>query len=209
VSAEQTTGLQDRRRSSRADLVAGILIACLGGALLIGALNMPLTGQDHVPGPGFFPSVLSGLLAALGLALAANAARSIRRGPEYEPATATVLDPNATQLAPPAPPLTKRGLGRVLIVWLAFAGTGFLVGVLGFVPAAAAFILFLLVGPSRRRTPRQIVWALVAAVVVPLAVNYIFTDLLSLLLPTGRFGWEFADVRALGSGMLDLGPTVA
>ncbi|MGL5911136.1 MAG: tripartite tricarboxylate transporter TctB family protein, partial [Phycicoccus sp.] len=51
------------------DLVAGVVFVGFGVAFAVGALGYDL-GTTLEPGPGYYPLVLGGLLAVLGLAVA-------------------------------------------------------------------------------------------------------------------------------------------
>jgi Tripartite tricarboxylate transporter TctB family len=66
------------RATSHRDLVSGLLFVVLGAAFAIGATKYGL-GSGARPGPGYFPLILGGLLATLGLIVAV---RSQTAGPE-------------------------------------------------------------------------------------------------------------------------------
>ncbi|MGL5817206.1 MAG: tripartite tricarboxylate transporter TctB family protein, partial [Phycicoccus sp.] len=51
------------------DVVAGVVFVGFGGAFAVGALGYDV-GTTLEPGPGYYPLVLGGLLAVLGLAVA-------------------------------------------------------------------------------------------------------------------------------------------
>lgn len=161
----------------RADVVAGTVIAALGAFALVTALNLAFLSDSGVPGPGFFPTLLSGLLLLLGILLAATSLRS-------RPATGVDSDEPARQLPGEVAAEGPTGTARVLragTVWLCFAISVPILTVLGFVPAMAILIAVVLFGVERRLNWR----ALVVAIVVPVAVYELFVHLLTIPLPVG------------------------
>jgi len=54
----------------RMDLITGLVTAAVGAAAFWDARNLTMFGENSVPGPGFFPKILAGLLVGLGLILA-------------------------------------------------------------------------------------------------------------------------------------------
>jgi putative tricarboxylic transport membrane protein len=154
----------------RAELITGLVVAAIGAYALSLALNMALFGANSVPGPGFFPRLLSGLLLGLGLLLAVN---SIRR-------RAKPADADADQDAERPPNQARRQL-RAGSVWLCYALSAPLLTILGFVPATALLVFVLLFAIEGRRNWRS----LVAAIVIPVATSALFVDVLTITLPTG------------------------
>ena len=112
--------MADETRDLR-DVLTGVLLAGLGLAVAGYALATYRLGTPAAMGPGFFPTMLGGVLAALGAAIGLAAWRRTR--------------PEA------APQPKPRAMLAVTAGILAFALT---VRVLGFVPSA--FLLVLCVG---------------------------------------------------------------
>jgi hypothetical protein len=154
----------------RADVVAGTAVAVLGAFALVTALNLAFLSDSGGPGPGMFPTLLSGLLVVLGVVLGVT---SLRKRPATEPDTgAEAQEPGET------------GRARVLragTVWLCFLIAVPVLTFLGFVPAMVILIALLLFGVERRLNWKS----LVVAVVVPVGVYELFVHLLSIPLPTG------------------------
>jgi 4-amino-4-deoxy-L-arabinose transferase-like glycosyltransferase len=128
-------------------------------------------GDSHVPGPGFFPKILSGLLTALGLALAVMSLRERDEALDAE----SVTDEPAEETA------TRGGRVRAFAVLVAFGVIAPLVGVVGYVPAMVLLVLVVLYGIERRRDFRS----LVAALLIPVATYLLFAHAFSIPLPNG------------------------
>lgn len=107
------------------ELWSGVLFLVVGLAVVIGARRYPF-GTTAAMGPGYFPTLLGGILAALGVI---SLARSFRKG----------------HGEPPLPPFPWRPLVAVLGSIVVF---GVALPVLGLVLAS-----MLLVGVSRAATP--------------------------------------------------------
>jgi hypothetical protein len=160
----------------RADVVAGTAVAALGAFALVTALNLAFLSNSGVPGPGFFPTLLSGLLVVLGILLAVI---SLRKRTATAEAPADHED-SVIEVEERGP---RDRLIRAGAVWICFAVAVPVLTVLGFVPAMAILIAVLLFGVERRLNWRSIV----LAVVVPVGVYELFVHLLSIPLPTGVF----------------------
>jgi putative tricarboxylic transport membrane protein len=158
----------------RADLALGLVVAAVGAYALSLALDMSMYGANRVPGPGFFPTLLAGLLLGLGLLLAAT---SVRR--RHEPAADGSA--GAAGRADPDSRGDWHRQARAGTVLLCYAVSVPLLGLLGFVPTAALLVFALLFGVEGRRN-----WgALSAAILIPVAASIIFVDLLTIPLPQG------------------------
>jgi putative tricarboxylic transport membrane protein len=173
----------------RADVVAGTVVAALGAFALVTALNLAFLSQSGVPGPGFFPTILSGLLVVFGIALAVI---SLRKRQAADTDADIVVDGDITdgptrrvpgELVADGPtgPTGRSRVMRAGSVWLCFLVAVPVLTYLGFVPAMAILIAVLLFGVERRFNWRS----LVLAVVVPVGVYELFVHLLSIPLPTG------------------------
>jgi putative tricarboxylic transport membrane protein len=153
----------------RADVVAGTAVAALGAFALVTALNLAFLSDSGVPGPGFFPTLLSSLLIVLGVVLGVT---SLRKRPVAEPAAGG---------EPEDEPSARTSILRAGTVWVCFLVAVPILTFLGFVPAMAILIALLLFGVERRLNWKS----LVVAVVVPVGVYELFVHLLSIPLPTG------------------------
>jgi hypothetical protein len=151
-----------------ADLVFGLVVAAVGAYALSLALDMAMYSSSRAPGPGFFPTLLAGLLLGLGLLLAATSVRRRRTPPEGDDAEPESRGDWHRQ-------------ARAGTVLACYALTVPLLGLLGFVPTAALLVFVLLFGVEGRRNWR----ALAAAVLIPVAASIIFVDLLTIPLPQG------------------------
>jgi putative tricarboxylic transport membrane protein len=162
-----------------ADVTAGVVVAVIGAGALEMALHMAFLGQGGVPGPGFFPVLLSTALIVLGLVLGAMSLR---------PAQVEVRAVGAVPDGAGSGEDTDDGPGpsrlRPAVVLVLFVACVPLLTVVGFVITGALLMAVLLFAVERRRG-----WIpLLAAIVVPVALYELFTELLSIQLPVGMFG---------------------
>jgi len=153
----------------RLDLLTGLVTTVVGALAFWDASGLAMFGDSHVPGPGFFPKILSGLLTALGLTLAGMALRE-----RDEPAAD---DEAGTDEAGP----TRGGRVRAFAVLVAFGVIAPLVAVVGYVPAMVLLVLVVLYGIERRRDFRSFV----AALLIPVATYMLFAHAFSIPLPNG------------------------
>lgn len=170
----------------RADVVAGTVVAVLGAFALVTALNLAFLSDSGVPGPGFFPTLLSGLLVVLGVVLGATSALGRqRRGRARRDSDVDAADPagrpSSGELTAAASPSGRGQVLRAGTVWVCFLVAVPILTFVGFVPAMAILIALLLFGVERRLNWRS----LVVAVVVPVGVYELFVHLLGIPLPTG------------------------
>jgi hypothetical protein len=105
---------------SRKELIVGGAFLVLGIALVISSYGLP-PGMGRLPGPGFFPRVIGGVMTLLSLALLWRA----RRG-------------ETTQSEAPADLRTVLGVVGLLFLYLLLWGTGL------FPVRTAVFLLLLL-----------------------------------------------------------------
>lgn len=154
----------------RVDFCTGGVIAAVGLAALWDARNLVMFGEHGVPGSGFFPTILAGLLTVLGLVLAGMALG--------EPAPVSA-DPEAA--TPEDAGSTGHKMLRPVAVLIAFGVIAPLVAVIGFVPAMVLLVLVVLYGIERRRD----VWSAVAAVLIPVASFLLFAHVFAIPLPAG------------------------
>jgi hypothetical protein len=150
------------------DFFTGLVTSVVGAGALWDAKNLHMFGENNVPGPGFFPKILAGLLVGLGLILAGIALRER----EVE---AVEVD----EFAGEGP--TRSGRIRAFSVLIAFAVIAPLVAVIGYVPATMLLVLVVLYGIERRRDFRS----LVVALVIPTATYLLFAHAFAIPLPAG------------------------
>jgi putative tricarboxylic transport membrane protein len=155
----------------RIDLFTGLVTAVVGALAFLDATDLEMFGENHVPGPGFFPKILAALLTVLGLVLAAMSLRPPHPTPDAESDDAA------------GEPATRGGRLRAAAVLLAFAVIAPLVAVIGYVPAMVLLVLVVLYGIERRRDFRS----LVAALLIPVATYLLFAHVFAIPLPTGPF----------------------
>ena len=149
----------------RTDFYTGLVTAAVGAAATWNARNLPMFGDHSVPGAGFFPKILAGLLIVLGLLLAAIA---VREKPEEPDADAEPVASGRKMLRPAA----------VLVVFGVIAP---LVAFIGYIPAMVLLVLVVLYGIERRRDLRS----LLAVVLIPVATYVLFAHLFAIPLPSG------------------------
>lgn len=127
------------RIRSPKDFWAGAMFVAFGLTFLIVAQAYYRTGTALRMGPGYFPTVLGGLLIALGAAVMASA---------------------CVVAGPPVPRFRLRPIGLVLVAILTFA---YGLGSLGLAGAAAALVLVAALAGDELRWREAAVLALVLA----------------------------------------------
>ncbi|MGH3642789.1 MAG: tripartite tricarboxylate transporter TctB family protein [Mycobacterium sp.] len=147
------------------DFYTGLVTAVVGAAATWNARDLSMFGAHNVPGPGFFPKILAGLLIVLGLLLAAIA---VREGSEEHEADR-------------AEPGAARRMLRPVGVLIVFGVIAPLVAIIGYIPAMVLLVLVILYGIERRRDFRS----LLAAVLIPVATYVLFAHLFAIPLPSG------------------------
>lgn len=115
------------RRRSFTDVLSGGIFVVIGGAFVVGSLGYEL-GTPLRMGPGYFPLVLGGILAALGLAIVI---KGLVAGEMLDFGT-----------------IPWRAIGLITVATVFFGAT---VRGLGFVPTVA--VTALLTGLASRRIP--------------------------------------------------------
>ena len=145
-----------------ADLVGGIVGASLGLFALWTSWNMPADVVMKI-GPGFFPSILSGLLILFSCVLVVKALRG------------------GGQHASDVPATTGEGKVRGLLALVATIAFVAVLEPLGFIPSAIVFLtLMMLVMGKRKPLP-----ILLAPTLVTVGVWLVFEKLLHLSMPPG------------------------
>jgi putative tricarboxylic transport membrane protein len=187
TSSPSTDSPVSVRRSGRADVVSGLVVAGMGVLLLASALGIE-DAVRHAPGlgPATLPTVLSILLILAGLVLAVIGLRHRR-------ATTMAVDPTRIgeagagagaedELVEPAePPVPWR---RLAVVVALFIGYALIFIPLGYMLATAIYLAVMVTVIDRSKWKRNLIYAVVFAVVV----YYGFTELLSVPLPAGVLG---------------------
>jgi putative tricarboxylic transport membrane protein len=189
TSSPSTDSPVSVRRSGRADVVSGLVVAGMGVLLLASALGIE-DAVRHAPGlgPATLPTVLSILLILAGLVLAVIGLRHRR-------ATNMAVDPTRIGeagagagagaedelVAPAEPPVPWR---RLAIVVALFIGYALIFIPLGYMLATAIYLAVMVTVIDRPKWKRNLIFAVVFAVVV----YYGFTELLSVPLPAGVLG---------------------
>jgi putative tricarboxylic transport membrane protein len=148
------------------DLVAGVLAAALGAAVVLHVRTFPEL-PDGQPGPALFPSIVGALLVVFGLGLVVRAVRA--RGRE------AAVDPGAAA--------TRQGWFRALAVVGVVVAYLLLAETLGFL-ATMGVLLFLLMWLLGARP----LVAVLATAVTTGVILLLFQQVLLVPLPTGLLG---------------------
>ena len=149
----------------RLDFYTGLVTAAVGAAASWNARDLTMFGDHSVPGPGFFPKILAGLLISLGLLLAVIAAREKTETPAADADDST----------------GGHRMVRPVAVLVVFGVIAPLVAVIGYIPAMVLLVVVVLYGVERRRDLRS----LLAAVLIPVATYVLFAHLFAIPLPSG------------------------
>lgn len=163
----------------RADFVFGIVVGLVGVGALILALQMRVFAGG-IPGPGFFPVLVSAGLAVLGAILAWQSLKA--QGAEVR-AVGAVSPVEARHRHLSTDDEGSPSFLRTAAVWCGYVAMVPLLYVLGFTLTMMAMLAYLLFIVEGRRS----VASAVAVIVVPAAVYSLFADLLQIDLPPGMF----------------------
>jgi hypothetical protein len=156
----------------RLDFYTGLVTAAVGAAATWDARDLAMFYGDHnVPGPGFFPKILAGLLIVLGLLLVGIA---VREKPEEPDLDGVGVDGNDSGAG-------RRRMLRPVGVLIVFGVIAPLVALIGYIPAMVLLVLVILYGIERRRDFRS----RLAAVLIPIATYVLFAHLFAIPLPSG------------------------
>jgi putative tricarboxylic transport membrane protein len=159
-------------------LVMPVILAAFATYLLYGIVVMKVPPSAAFPGPQFFPGIIAAGLYLFAILLGVAAVRAALVTPSAE-------DEEREEAA---------GTRRVGVDWRSFAwvvgsflGFAFLLGILGWIIAAA----LLFVGIARGFGQRRILFALLVGLTIS-SLSYIAFDMgLGLSLPSGILGWAF------------------
>lgn len=172
----------ETRQRLNSDLIAGAVVATVGGALVIASLmiDRPARHSDLV-GPTIFPLVASSILMVGGLVLATMSLRSRRSTTSEDPLLAPVTESSTTDASPAVDVASPQRLIVVLALFIgyaiAFEPLGFLVSTTIFMTAMTTFV-------ARDKLRRNAV----VAVSLAACVYYSFSNLLGVPLPSGILG---------------------
>ena len=155
---------------TRADLIAGLLLAAGFGAALWEASSFQY-GTEFAPGPGFAPVWLSAIGIALALLIAFHGFKAARHPERSAGEGADALD--------------KPGLFRVAATLAGLVAMMALASWLGLVPSILVFLLFLTLYVQRL----SIVTAIGASVGTVFFVYVVFVRLLDVPIPSGPLGF--------------------
>jgi Tripartite tricarboxylate transporter TctB family len=156
----------DVRLTRRVHVVLGLVIAAVGAWLLYRSLTeLAFKGSNGEPGPGYLPVLLTIGLVGLGFALSA----------------VWLWGPRARSGDVPTLSLSKAGMGRAGMVWLALVICTVLIEPFGFLIAGEVLVLLVIVVVERIRS----IPSIVALLLVPPAMYVLFEILLEVQLPEG------------------------
>jgi hypothetical protein len=157
---------RDIRLTRRVHVVLGLVIAVLGGWLLLKSrTELAFRGPNGEPGPGYLPVLLTLCLIGLGLALTA----------------VWLWGPKARSGEAPTLSLQPGGMGRALLAWLALLVCGLLIEPLGFLLAGEVLVLLVIVVIERIRS----IPVIITLLLLPPAMYFLFDTLLEVQLPGG------------------------
>lgn len=170
------------RRSGRADVYAGLVVAAAGTLLFVMASNIGDAVRPAPIGPATLPKTLSVLLIVSGLGL-------VLLGLRHRPVLgieADVLEIGEAEAVeglihrdePRVPP------GKLAVMVTLFIGYALIFIPLGYMLSTTLYLGVVTTFIDRKRWKRNVVFAVVFAVVV----YYAFTELLSVRLPVGILG---------------------
>ena len=157
---------REARLTRQVHVVLGLLIAGLGAWLLYRSrTELDFRGPNNEPGPGYLPVLLTVCLIGLGLALTA----------------VWLWGSKARSGEAPTLSLSPRHLARAGLVWLALVICAALLEPLGFLIAGEVLVVLVIVVIERIRSVRLIV----ALLLIPPAMYFLFETLLEVQLPGG------------------------
>jgi hypothetical protein len=150
-------------------VVLGLVVAVIGAVVLFQSVTgLSFTGANDEPGPGFFPSLLAGLLIVLGVSLSLGWLIAPR---------ARVA--NLEELSFSRPALLRAGG-----VWLSLTIGVALLTTIGFLASSILIVALLVLGMEQLRGIRTVA----AMLALPIGIYVVFSVLLEVRLPAGVFG---------------------
>lgn len=160
----------DLRVTQWVHIVLGVVVAALGAWMLYrSSTELPFYGGNNEPGPGYFPVLLTICLIGLGLTLS----------------VAWAFGPRVRSGEVPTLSFGRNQIGRALLVWTSLVICTALLDPLGFLLAGEVLVLFVIVVVERMRS----IPSIVALLLLPPAMYFIFQVLLEVRLPVGTL-WQ-------------------
>ena len=182
----------------RADLIIGLIFVAFGAFVVLESQGMPRyanIGANPVTAPGLVPSMLGGILAALGLIMATRAALALRAGAR-EPAGPTPTEVFGVEApieeAPPSYIPEAKNAGRNRFVTMLAASLLFAAVAVGRLPFWLATFLFVFLTITLLERQRfgggRAAWVRLAAAVAiaggaAWVVPYVFESIFLVRLP--------------------------
>ena len=161
---------RDVALTRRVHVVLGLVVAALGAWLLYRSrTELDFRGPNNEPGPGYLPVLLTLCLIGLGLALAA----------------VWLFGPRARSSEAPTLSLQPRHMARAILVWLALVVCAVLIEPVGFLIAGEVLVVLVIVVIERMRS----IPSIIALLLVPPAMYFLFATLLEVQLPGGTL-WQ-------------------
>ena len=158
----------------RQDLLVGAAVIALGAWAFLQALRMAFF-YSGAPGPGFFPLFISGFLMLLGAVLVVQSVRPRRE----HLVTGGAMPGGESDEEGPA---NHKRVAMVAGGWIVSIA---LIAYIGFVPAMAVLMLYLVLMVERKRT-----WYVpLGALLIPILCYIAFGLLLQVRLPVGPLGY--------------------
>ena len=158
--------VREARLTRRVHVVLGLVVAGLGAWLLYRSrTELDFRGGSGEPGPGYLPVLLTLCLIGLGLALTA----------------VWLWGPRARSGEAPTLSLGRDTWARAGLVWLALVICAALLEPLGFLVAGEVLVVLVIVVIERIRS----VALIVALLLIPPAMYFLFETLLEVQLPGG------------------------
>ncbi|KAA9392943.1 tripartite tricarboxylate transporter TctB family protein [Kocuria coralli] len=152
------------------ELAVPALLVAIGGYLTYGLVTMEVPASASWPGPGFFPTIITGLLFVVAAAMTVQILRAHRRTHPSERARDE------------GPPTDWKATGTIVAAFLLFAAV---LVPLGWILAGT--VLFW--GVARGLGSRRPVFDLLVALGTSCLIQLAFSAGLGLRLPPGILGW--------------------
>lgn len=160
-----------RMQMRSVDIATGVIMLAFGLFAVVQSSAFPFRDRAGLPAAGFFPMVLSVLIA--GMALLLIGTRVLAAPDRYGP----FAGPSRLEL--------RRSASVALVTTIAV----FLLPRIGFLLAFGLMIAMLLFGVERLESPAERIKAAATAVLAPLGAYFVFGVFLGVRLPRGPFGF--------------------
>ncbi len=162
------------------DLASGIAFLALSITVFVGAQNVKTLAVSSI-GSGFFPSVVSVLLAITSIAIIAGGVFQARKA---EPAAAPETKSSAEK-KPSAE--EKPRVWAVLVTFILMAAYALLITKVGFLITTTMYLFIQINILSPKQSRKQLMFAIIS-VVSAIAIYYTFVKVFNLMLPAGILG---------------------